>query len=204
MNYRFTDRTGGISTGAFGSLNLALHVEDDPTVVLENRRLLEEQLGQSIQYMEQVHGDSVALIGASTSDMPTADALLTQQSGIALAVMVADCIPLLLSNAGAVAAVHVGRRGLLNGVSINTLNKLRSLDSSPVTAVIGPSICGSCYEVSQEIFNEVTDRYPASSARTPSGGFSLDLAKALTLELIENGVTVIDESRCTVENDSLF
>lgn len=204
MNYRFTDRTGGISTGAFGSLNLALHVEDNPTVVLENRRLLEEQLGQSIQYMEQVHGDSVALIGASTIDAPTADALLTQESGIALAVMVADCIPLLLFNAGAVAAVHVGRRGLLNGVAIKTLNKLRSLDSSPVTAVIGPSICGSCYEVSQEIFNEVTDRYPASSARTPSGGFSLDLAKALTHELIENGVTAIDESRCTVEDDSLF
>lgn len=204
MNYRFTDRTGGISTGAFGSLNLALHVEDDPTVVLENRRLLEEQLGQPIQYMEQVHGDSVSLVRASTIDSPTADALLTQESGIALAVMAADCIPLLLSNAGAVAAVHVGRRGLLNGVAIKTLNKLRSLDSSPVTAVIGPSICGSCYEVSQEIFNEVTDRYPASSARTPSRGFSLDLAKALTHELIENGVTVIDESRCTVEDDSLF
>lgn len=204
MNYRFTDRTGGISTGAFGSLNLALHVEDDPTVVLENRRLLEEQLGQPIQYMEQVHGDSVSLVRASTIDSPTADALLTQESGIALAVMVADCIPLLLANASAVAAVHVGRRGLLNGVAIKTLNKLRSLDSSPVTAVIGPSICGSCYEVSQEIFNEVTDRYPASSARTPSGGFSLDLAKALTHELIENGVTVIDESRCTVEDDSLF
>ena len=204
MNYRFTDRTGGISTGAFGSLNLALHVEDDPTVVLENRRLLEEQLGQPIQYMEQVHGDSVSLVRASTIDSPTADALLTQESGIALAVMVADCIPLLLANAGAVAAVHVGRRGLLNDVAIKTLNKLRSLDSSPVTAVIGPSICGSCYEVSQEIFNEVTDRYPASSARTPSGGFSLDLAKALTLELIDHNVAVIDESRCTVEHDSLF
>lgn len=204
MNYRFTDRTGGISTGAFGSLNLALHVEDDPTVVLENRRLLEEQLGQPIQYMEQVHGDSVSLVRASTIDSPTADALLTQESGIALAVMVADCIPLLLANAGAVAAVHVGRRGLLNDVAIKTLNKLRSLDSSPVTAVIGPSICGSCYEVSQEIFNEVTDQYPASSARTPSGGFSLDLAKALTLELIDHNVAVIDESRCTVEHDSLF
>lgn len=204
MNYRFTDRTGGISTGAFGSLNLALHVEDDPTVVLENRRLLEEQLGQPIQFMEQVHGDSVSLVRASTIDSPTADALLTQESGIALAVMVADCIPLLLANAGAVAAVHVGRRGLLNDVAIKTLNKLRSLDSSPVTAVIGPSICGSCYEVSQEIFNEVTDQYPASSARTPSGGFSLDLAKALTLELIDHNVAVIDESRCTVEHDSLF
>ena len=204
MNYRFTDRTGGISTGAFGSLNLALHVEDDPSVVDENRRLLEVQLGKPIQYMEQVHGDAVALITSSPIDTPIADALLTQEKGIALAVMVADCIPLLLANAGTVAAVHVGRRGLLNGVAIKTLTQLRSLDSSPVTAVIGPSICGSCYEVSQEIFHEVTDRYPASSARTPSGGFSLDLAKALTLELIDNGVTVIDESSCTVENDSLF
>lgn len=204
MNYRFTDRTGGISTGAFGSLNLALHVEDDPSVVVENRSLLEVQLGKTIQYMEQVHGDAVALITSSPIDTPTADALLTQEKGIALAVMVADCIPLLLANAGAVAAVHVGRRGLLNGVAIKSLTQLRSLDSSPVTAVIGPSICGSCYEVSQEIFNEVTDRYPASSARTPNGGFSLDLAKALTRELIDYGVAVIDESRCTVEIDSLF
>lgn len=204
MNYRFTDRTGGISVGAFGSLNLALHVEDDPSDVLENRRILQVQLGQPIQYMEQVHGDSVALIHRSTKDAPTADALLTQERGIALAVMVADCIPLLLANSGAVAAVHVGRRGLLNGVAIKTLHHLRALDPSPVTAVIGPSICGSCYEVSKEIFSEVTDRYPASSARTPSGGFSLDLSKALTLELIENDVIVTDESRCTVESDSLF
>ena len=204
MNYRFTDRTGGLSTGAFGSLNLALHVEDDPEVVSKNRQIVQGQIGLPIQYMEQVHGDEVALVEGPLHVAPTADALLTRVKGIALAVMVADCIPLLLANQGAVAAVHVGRRGLLNGVAAKTLSQLRALDSSPVTAIVGPSICGSCYEVSQEIFEEVTDRYPLSSARTPSGAFSLNLSTVLIHELIEHGVTVIDEGRCTAEESSLY
>ena len=93
MKYRFTNRTGGASSGAFASLNLGTHVSDDLSMVLSNRALLAEEIGP-IQFMSQVHGNRVAVIEAVTDEDPTADALVTGIPGISLAVQVADCIPL--------------------------------------------------------------------------------------------------------------
>jgi copper oxidase (laccase) domain-containing protein len=118
--------------------------------------------------------------------------------------MVADCIPLLLANQGSIAAVHVGRKGLLNGVARSALSAMRDLDSSPISAIIGPSICGTCYEVSQDIFEEVTSVFPRSKSQTKHGGFALDLAAALSYELASDGVRVLDRSSCTVEDRSLY
>lgn len=204
MNYRFTNRTGGLSTGAFHSLNLALHVEDDATVVAKNRKILEEDLAMPVAYMNQVHGNALCEVDARPEAEPTADALITRRKGVALAVMVADCIPLLMANSSAVTAVHVGRRGLVNGVAKQALQRLREIDSSPITAVVGPSICGSCYEVSEDIYREVVDLYPVAASATVDGTFALDLSKALVEELRGESVTVIDESRCTVEDLDLY
>jgi len=204
VNYRFTNRTGGLSTGAFHSLNLALHVDDDPSVVNQNRKILEEALAMPVVYMNQVHGNLVMEVEAPQVVTPTADALITRQKNLALAVMVADCIPLLMAHSSAVAAVHVGRRGLVNGVALETLTALRAIDSSPITAVIGPSICGSCYEVSEDLFNEVLDLHPAAASRTTEGTCALDLVQALIEALRAESVTVIDESRCTVEDPTLY
>jgi polyphenol oxidase len=204
VNFRFTESTGGNSTGAFLSRNLALHVGDQPEIVGSNRSSLSDEIGLPIQFMEQVHGDHIELIVEFTQSSPTADALVTSNPQIALAVMVADCIPLLLANQGSIAAVHVGRKGLLNGVWHRAIVKMRELDSSLISAVIGPSICGRCYEVSPEIFAEVTQLFPRAAAETIQGTPSLDLAAALTCELekIEIGVLTID--RCTVEDSSLY
>jgi polyphenol oxidase len=204
VNFRFTESTGGNSTGAFLSRNLALHVGDQPEIVGSNRSSLSDEIGLPIQFMEQVHGDHIELIDEFTQSSPTADALVTSNPQIALAVMVADCIPLLLANQGSIAAVHVGRKGLLNGVWHRAIVKMRELDSSLISAVIGPSICGRCYEVSPEIFAEVTQLFPRAAAETIQGTPSLDLAAALTCELekIEIGVLTID--RCTVEDSSLY
>jgi YfiH family protein len=204
VNYRFTNRTGGLSTGAFHSLNLALHVEDDPGTVIQNRKIVEEELAMPVAYMNQVHGEAVVEVDAPLLIAPTADALITRQKNLALAVMVADCIPLLMAHSSAVAAVHVGRRGLVNGVALETLTALRAIDSSPITAVIGPSICGSCYEVSEDLFNEVVDLHPAATSRTTEGTRALDLVQALIEVLRAESVTVIDESRCTVEDPTLY
>lgn len=204
MNYRFTNRTGGLSTGAFHSLNLALHVEDDANVVAKNRKILEEDLAMPIAYMNQVHGNVLYEVDARPEIAPTADALITRREGLALAVMVADCIPLLMANSSSVAAVHVGRRGLVNGVALEALSQLRAIDSSPITAVVGPSICGSCYEVSEDIYREVVELHPVAASTTPHGTFALDLSKALIEELRGDLVTVVDESRCTAENLDLF
>jgi YfiH family protein len=204
VNFRFTDSTGGKSTGAFLSRNLGLHVGDQPDSVELNRLALSEEIGRPIQFMNQVHGNAVEHIDDYSQSSPTADALVTRNPQLALAVMVADCIPLLLANETSIAAVHVGRKGLLNGVSRNALLAMRKIDPSPITAIIGPSICGKCYEVSQDIFEEVTAVFPQAQSQTPSGGFALDLAAALTHDLEADGVSVIDRSQCTVEDKFLY
>ena len=203
MKYRFTNRTGGASSGAFASLNLGTHVFDDLPTVLANRALLAAQVGP-IQYMTQVHGNRVVVIEEVADEDPTADALVTGIPGISLAVQVADCIPLLLHSGESVAAVHVGRKGLVNGVALAALETMRDMGSSEITAIIGPSICGNCYEVSQEIFDEVTALHPAAASRTAQGTPALDLPAALRVLLESQSIAFIDESRCTRENDDLY
>jgi YfiH family protein len=203
MGFRFTNRTGGVSTGAFSSLNLALHVGDDPAHVRENREIIGSQVGLH-QYMEQVHGNRTVIIEAVTEEPPTADALVTGIPGVALAVMVADCIPLLLTSKVAVAAVHVGRKGLVNDVTLNAISAMREIGAREISAIMGPSICGRCYEVSEEIFAEVTALHPAAAAKTLSGTPSLDLPAALEKVLLAEGASVSFESGCTAEDPALF
>ena len=203
MGYRFTNRTGGVSTGEFSSLNLALHVGDEPALVLENRRVLGQEIGEH-QYMEQVHGNRVVIVEAVSDEPPTADALVTGIPGVALAVMVADCIPLLLTSKVAVAAVHVGRKGLMNSVALGAIAAMREIGATQISAVIGPSICGRCYEVSKEIFDEVTAVHPAAAATTLSGAPSLDLPAALERVLLAQGVSISFDRGCTVEDPALF
>jgi len=203
MKYRFTNRTGGASSGAFASLNLGTHVSDDLETVLVNRALLAKDLGP-VQYMSQVHGNRVAIIEEITDEDPTADALVTGIPGISLAVQVADCIPLLLHSSESVSAVHVGRKGLVNEVTRAALQVMRDMGSTKITAIIGPSICGNCYEVSQEIHDEVVAQHPSARSTTNNGTPALNLPAALLQVLADEGVTVIDESRCTVEHQDLY
>jgi YfiH family protein len=204
VNYSFTDRTGGLSTGAFLSRNLATHVGDNQATVFSNRAELETLLGLPIQFMNQVHGNVVATVGEEIIAEPTSDALVTQIVGIGLAVMVADCIPLLLASSQTVAAVHVGRKGLMNNVALAAIKEMRSRDTSEIRAVVGPSICGQCYEVSQDIYDDVTKTFPLAASKTSDGGFALDLSRALIDQLKGLGVRVIDEGRCTVEESNLY
>jgi polyphenol oxidase len=203
MAYRFTKRTGGVSHGAFASLNLGTHVGDSLDDVLKNREILSESVGPT-QYMNQVHGDRIALIEEVTDEIPTADALVTGIPGISLAVMVADCIPLLLKSKESVAAVHVGRRGLTNEITRKTLTLMRDMGASQITAIIGPAICGNCYEVSEDIYNEVVAAHPLARSKTLNGTLALDLPAALRSVLIDEGVAIINEFECTVENLDLF
>jgi YfiH family protein len=203
MTISFTKRTGGVSTGAFASLNLGAHVGDDLECVLKNREILGAKIGPT-QYMNQVHGDRIALIEEVTDEIPTADALVTGIPGIALAVMVADCIPLLLKSPESVAAVHVGRKGLVNDVTRKTLSLMRDIGASEITAILGPSICGGCYEVSEEIYSDVTSLHPAARSSTKAGTFALDLPEALRSVLRDENVAILNEFECTFENSEYF
>ncbi len=203
MKYRFTNRTGGASTGAFASANLGFHVGDNPDYVAKNRARLFQEFGP-VAFMTQVHGDRVAVVEDVSDVDPTADALVTGIQGITLAVQVADCIPLLLISSQSVAAVHVGRKGLVNGVTLRALEVMRDMGASDIQAVVGPAICGVCYEVSEEIFAEVTALHPAAASKSARGNRALDLPSALVKVLEGQNITVEIAGVCTVENSELY
>lgn len=207
MSTRFTNRAGGVSQGAYASLNLALHVGDIAADVLSNREISAKSAGVShsqVQYMNQVHGNRVVIVEEQSDEEPTADALVTGIPGISLAVMVADCIPLLLKSEVAVAAVHVGRKGLVNDVARHALHVMREMGAKKLTAILGPSICGRCYEVSEEIFSEVIDLHPLAASRTDRNTPALDLPAALHVVLASESVSFVDEFECTFESPDLF
>ena len=199
----FTDRLGGYSQGDFSSLNLALHVEDEAATVLRNRDVIEQSYGTTV-YMNQVHGNNVEVISAPMDQILTCDGLVTNVAGITLAVLVADCIPLLLSSQNIVAAVHVGRRGLVNGVAAKTVNIMRELGADKITAKLGPSICGPCYEVDQVTYEEVISIHPSARSKTSAGSPALDLPTALVADLAKLSIESHVDSRCTQEDDDLF
>ena len=200
----FTDRSGGVSQGAFASFNLGDHVSDDPEDVQANRALLASKFGP-VQFMNQVHGSRIVIIESVTDEAPTADALVTGIAGVSLAVMVADCIPLLLTSAEVVAAVHVGRRGLVNGVAVKTVELMRDMGATKIHALLGPAICGRCYEVSQEVHDEVVALHPLATAQTLAGTPALDLPKALKACLVADGVSEISDLQiCTFESADHF
>ena len=175
---------------------------DSAETVARNRELLSKITGP-IQFMNQVHGDEVVEV-KSIGDDPTCDALITRAPGIALAVMVADCIPLLLSSSTVIGAVHVGRRGLMNSVAVKAVEAMRKLGADQIHAQLGPSICGRCYEVPQELADEVVAKHPAASSLTNNLTPALDLPRALIADLVAIGVTYEASAICTLENDEYF
>ncbi len=187
----------------YASFNLAGHVGDDPIAVAANRALLSEMVG-AVQFMNQVHGDSIVLVDEISDSEPTCDALITRVPGLALAVLVADCIPLLLSSASVVAAVHVGRKGLVSSIALRVICQMRALGATAIHAQLGASICGKCYEVPEAMAIEVGELKPAASAFTRIGTSSLDLSQALITDLIAQDVSYEASTSCTLEDEMYF
>jgi YfiH family protein len=151
-----------------------------------------------LTFMNQVHGDVVQVISESVSDSPEADGLVTTQRSVSLAVQVADCLPLLLQSDLAVAAVHVGRKGLLNGVAVKAIAAMKELGAKNITGVVGPHICKNCYEVDQQMLEEITNQHPA----TKSTGRNLNLFAGLAAQISEIPLTNLDI--CTLEDPNYF
>jgi YfiH family protein len=203
MDSFFTNRHGGFSHGDYSSWNLASHVGDDLADVERNRAKLRERVGEFV-VMSQVHGDTVVILDQMPMQVPIADALITANPNLALVVMVADCIPLLLRSEKLVAAVHVGRAGLMNSIALKTVAKMRSLGAIQISGSIGPAICGSCYEVPQELHDQVSAVHPLASSKTRVGTPALDLPKALIAALADIEVPVGISAGCTLEDDNSF
>ena len=192
-----------------GAGNLALHVGDDPAEVGRRRRAVEAALGlcgRPFQYMNQVHGNDVAGIGAAAAAgagpnapasadaaAPTADAMVS--FGEPLAVMVADCVPVILvgDRAGGdgpvLAVVHAGRPGVASGVVPAAVARMHELGAAGLGAWIGPSVCGRCYEVPEDMRDHVAARVPAARCTTSRGTPGLDLPAAVRSQLRDAGVS---------------
>ncbi|MDQ0924025.1 YfiH family protein [Pseudarthrobacter sp. W1I19] len=188
--------------------NLALHVGDDPGAVSRRRGDLERAIGaapQGLRFMNQVHGNTVAVMGGD-SPAPEADAMVSR--GVPLAVMVADCIPVLLTGESpdgpVLAAVHAGRPGIANGVIPAALDRMKSLGAGGIRAWLGPSICGNCYEVPAGLQDEVSTVVPAARTTTSWGTPGLDLPAGARSQLEQAGVSVEYSGPCTLETPSLF
>jgi YfiH family protein len=146
-----TTRSGGGSVGPYASMNLGLRVGDDPAVVDANRRFLQRFLPGEPKWLNQVHG--TAVVAAETIVHPVeADASVATSLGCVCAIMVADCLPILLANHGGsvVAAAHAGWRGLAGGVIENTIQALGTPPRN-LLAYLGPAIGPSAFEVGDEV-----------------------------------------------------
>jgi YfiH family protein len=208
-----TDRRGGRSVSPYDTFNLGDHVGDDPAAVAANRARLARELGvpeDRLVWMSQVHGTGVAVVdGPQAGPLPDTDAVVTATPGLVLGVLAADCVPVLLADhvTGVVAAVHAGREGVRRGVLPAALSAMASLGARArhVSALLGPAVCGSCYEVPEDMQADIARVAPAAAVRTRRGTPGLDLRAGLEEMLRRAGVTeVVHDPRCTVEDRTLF
>ncbi|MGQ0841057.1 peptidoglycan editing factor PgeF [Actinokineospora sp.] len=208
-----TTRDGGASQTPYDSFNLGEHVGDAPDAVAANRARLAADLGLAadrLVWMEQVHGRTVAVVdGPRAAPVEATDGLVTAEPGLALVALVADCVPILLADpvAGVVAAVHAGRVGARVGVVPAALAAMASVgaDVRRVEVLLGPSVCGDCYEVPQAMQTDVEKHLPGSACRTRKGTAGLDLRAGLWRQLADAGVARIGiDPRCTNEEPALF
>jgi polyphenol oxidase len=208
-----TDRRGGRSRSPYDSFNLGDHVGDDPADVAANRSRVARELAvpeDRLVWMDQVHGTGVAIVdGPRDRSVPGTDALVTATPGLLLCVLVADCVPVLLADheTGVVAAVHAGREGVRQGVLPVALSAMASLGARArhVTALLGPAVCGSCYEVPEQVQADVARVAPSAAVRTRAGTPGLDLRAGVEEILRKAGIPeVVHDPRCTVEDRHLF
>jgi YfiH family protein len=203
-----------VSTAPYDSLNLGGAVGDDPAAVTANRRRAAAALGVDparTVWMRQVHGADVAFVTApaDAGDHGPVDAIVTTVPGLVLAVLVADCAPVLLADpaAGVAGVAHSGRPGTAAGVAPALVKAMceRGADPARIRAAIGPAACGGCYEVPAEMRDEVAAVVPAAHATTAKGTPGLDIRAGIAAQLAASGVDDVRvDPRCTIETPGLF
>ncbi len=199
----FSTRVGGVSEAPFDTLNLGRLTDDDPACVAENRVRLCDEVGtepELLRYGKQVHGATVRRAGRGHEP---GDGLWSDSPGEPLLVFTADCLPVALVRTSdgeppAVAALHVGWRGLLAGIVQAAVS---ALDGGPLAAAIGPGIGPCCYEVGDDVAAPFRERYGEEVA--PDG--RLDLWRSAELALEASGVESVHRTDlCTACNPELF
>src|SRR5665213_1072757 len=195
-----TDRTGGVSPAPYESLNLGDHVGDEPGNVQENRRRVADAIGvdaNRLVNINQVHGRDVVNANEATAES-TGDVIVDFGDGFAVAVLVADCLPILLvdEDSPTLAVVHAGWRGLQSNVLESALENFEHRDA--VHAFLGPSISAASYQVGPEVAEHFTT-VPGAVTPDTGGRSRLDLravalAQLLALNVIVEHITVAAQS----------
>ena len=206
-----TIRLGGVSAPPYDSLNLATHVGDDPQAVAANRTILQEQLQLPTEpvWLDQVHGAGVVSLDGALTDIPKADASVTQIGGVVCVVQTADCLPVLFcSRQGTrVAAAHAGWRGLAAGVLEATVARLDT-PAEDILAWLGPAIGPRAFEVGEEVheaFVAVDPEQAQAFVETRPGHWRADLYQLARRRLHQAGVTAVyGGSCCTYEDAERF
>ncbi|MGH3158227.1 MAG: peptidoglycan editing factor PgeF [Streptosporangiaceae bacterium] len=211
----FTGRRGGLSQPPYDSLNMGGGSGDHPDVVARNRALAAAACGlipDRTVWMRQVHGADVARVAAPEQSQPLGgprDASLTSVPGLALAVLSADCPGVLIADpdAGVVGAAHCGREGMARGVVPALVEAMTGAGADPagMHAVIGPAICGRCYEVPAAMRDDVEAKVPGSASLTRAGTPAIDLHAGIATQLAGLGVRNVQrDGRCTAEDEDLY
>lgn len=196
--------------GDFASLNLGGHVGDDPLAVEHNRGLVANAFGvprDHLLFMNQRHGSDVVVVdGPWVSEPPDADALVTTSTNLALAVLVADCTPILLVDriAGVAAVVHAGRPGMMAGILGRAVEAMTDLGARSVSAAVGPSICGRCYEVPETMRSQAAGVSAVAAAISWQGTPAIDVAAGVVDQLRARSVAVQWIPGCSRESPGLF
>lgn len=216
-----TTRLGGVSTGPYESLNLGLHVGDDPQSVVENRRRAAATIGLSIHdlvFANQVHGHTAVEVTAahrgrgSTSAgdvVADADALVTGDPGVGLAIMVADCVPVVLYDpvTRTLACIHAGWKGTVARVALSAIALMvdKGARAQNILAGVGPAIAARRYQVGDDVaaaarptFGEDTGRILQPDGH---GRWNFDLRQANRLLLRNAGVPDANIHTCNLDTD---
>ncbi|HEY8428653.1 MAG TPA: peptidoglycan editing factor PgeF [Sandaracinaceae bacterium] len=212
----FSLRTGGVSEGAFATLNLGRTVGDDPRAVAENARRFADAIGVDLARLyetSQVHGREVVRVGAGDDVLAVrakeADALVTRVPGAAVAVRTADCMPILMAHppTGAVSAVHAGWRGVVARVVDAAIDALE-VDPSELVVAIGPHVRADAFEVGEDVAREIAASAPGADVIVPRRPRPhADLRAAVRAQLAARGVdpaNVDDVGGCTFTDAARF
>lgn len=205
-----TDASGGVSAPPWTGANLGEHVGDDPASVAANRADVAGQAGVAADRLvvaHQVHGTDVAVVDGPWPGRPLdADGLVTAEPGLLLAVLVADCVPVMVAapREGVVAVAHAGRRGMADGIVPATVAAMRRLGATELLATVGPSVCARCYEVPDSLRAEVAARHPVTASVSRTGTPALDVAAGVLEQLALAGAQVAVVPGCTAEDPDLY
>lgn len=203
-----TTRNGGVSLGPYSSMNLGYGSGEDRRLVNENRRRFAAQMQCEPFWLSQVHGHAVADADGDNAE-PRADAAVAREPGRAPAVLVADCLPVLICDRGgtAVAAAHAGWRGLASGVLEATVTAMGA-DPAEMVAWLGPAIGPAAFEVGDEVrvaFLAVDSGSDRAFVAGRPGKWYADLYVLARRRLARAGVTSVSGGElCTVSNPRRF